>query len=310
MPQMNPLSLTKKKNDHGFNLKTRISITTKGKVVFTDQWNPVRFESNPSNTSSVSLETSQVPDDYFRIPLVSAGILHGEEPELSGPLGPLSQGTCAVYVHGCLFRCFHCYQPEFFSESVPGWTSKSSLIEFIQGSLENGAKSVLFVVSHFNPIILEVAEHLKKQKFPLPIAYKHAGVMNDEQVQMLSKHIDIFVPDHKASSEEFCKLQGLPSQYGKASFKTLNTTLNTGRRTLIRYLLIPNFRNHANELRLMLESIGPLRPHWNFAVSLLSLFYNPLKGSIEKVEKSVIEECMVLLNSFSIDVIIDDGGES
>lgn len=274
--------------------RTWIQLDNEGKVLFSDQW------ASLSALSSHSKPYFPVVGSHFDsrhpVGVVDAGILLGEEEEISGTQGTL-RGAGTIYFHGCQLRCTHCYQPEFYESEPNLFTTTDSIASvFIQFQKE-GARTILIISSHFNRYALQAIQTAKKMGLTLPIVYKHSGVMTPAQIDLLTPWVDIFLPDTKAITLPFAQSQGLNFKIVSTSLQSLKHSIQTGKRVIARYLLIPTYNDHSRELRMLTDSLGSLARAPHFSISLLNLFFNPTTGMIERVSDSVLRECSETLRS-------------
>jgi pyruvate-formate lyase-activating enzyme len=299
------------KNENKFdrpNLKSRIQINRDGSIYYTDQWS--QASTLPSQSLQVlefpGAQSSTKPKGAQNIGIIHAGTLLGEEAEISGLKGS-NEGTSALYFHGCELRCTHCYQPEFFAKSAPHYVSQSEVLNFMQLQENTPIKTHLFVASHYIESVYQIAQRAKTQGIKKPLVYKHSGIIAPHQIERLAPVIDIFLPDLKAITLDYAKLQGLSQNHIDQSLISLIKTLNLGKRVIARFLFIPSFQNFPREISSLIDKLGPtVSGNPLFSLSFLTLFYNSDRKIIEKTSHSIVEECRSLLESRSIDVIIEN----
>lgn len=254
----------------------------------TDAWDARSFRVS-------HMETSYSPQSP--IGLVTFGLLHGEEQDISGD----SRGTGAVYVHGCALRCSHCYQHEFYDSPARAFVSESTLVELLLEFEREGAKSILWVASHFQEALVSVMKLAREAGLQIPFVYKYSGLMSLSQIEALSHWVEIFVPDVKAVSPSFLKHQQLPAHYGHFMLEGVRWLIDRGHRVILRYLWIPTFAEHATELTAILKAcVHPTSPAHRASLSLLGQFKDPVSKTLVEIPSTLSDELTQIAKDLGI----------
>lgn len=238
---------------------SHISIRTDGRLLITDFWGTLK---------QPALQTSEPVESRGPIGIVQHGILFGEE--VHG-----KKGCGSVYIHGCALKCRTCYQPEFFTPSAKSYMSPEDLAALILSFQAQGVDAVEIVIAHYQREVHQALKLAKSRGLYLPIVYKFAGQLPNKLIDELCVDVDIFIPDIKGWSQERLALQGLPSGLGESSVRTVQHLLKKDRKVILRFLYLPEFTRHVEEIEEILGMIGS-SPYLTF--SFLKDYLDPLSG--------------------------------
>ncbi len=264
--------------------RASVSIGADGNIIVTDLWKDLQLG---SSSKPKALQLQEVSADFstpYPIGIVDFGMLLGEEPPVNG-----MNGTGALYVHGCGFRCSTCYQPEFFSKKAKVYTSVRALAEMMLQMEAQGASTISLIVASYQHPLHDAIQSAKLQGLKIPVVYKYAGVLSSSQIEKLSRDVDIFLPDLKGLSADLLALHGLDSSYGEQAKKSLQHVLTTTSKTVIvRHLLVPHYSNASDEIKKILTSFDWSRE--NTYLSILTHFMDPLTKRVHSASKELISD--------------------
>jgi pyruvate-formate lyase-activating enzyme len=254
-------------------MKTRVIIQDDGRVVMTDAW----------ANSAVRMEPCRgVNPDEPTLGLLTYGRLFGEEPPISG-----ETGAGAFYVHGCAFRCHHCYQPEFFSEHPPLRVTVTELVQAMLAFEAEGCASILWVASHGAEHALEASRRARRNGLRIPIFLKTSGVMAMPLLRAWHGVANGYVPDLKAFSEQSARDQGLPPTYVNAALKTAEEWSRLGGRVIARYLWRSNDAHFESDWKSVLERA---QAH-GWELSLLTEFWDVAQERLRSMPTELRLQC-------------------
>ncbi len=249
--------------------RSRVVLTADGRVIVTDHWHKwaQAGHGEGSQAEPVLSRSSNQFSANLPIGLIDFGILHGEEPAVSG-----TTGTGALYIHGCPLRCKTCYQPEFFSKQAKIYTDSESLASLMLEYQRSGAHSISIVIGTYQPQVHRSIKLARASGLTVPIVYNYSGMLDSRMLQSLLPDIDIFMPDCKAVSKELSTVHGLPDNYQVIMKDGVRFLLTTGKQVIVRHLIVPTFPTYLEEIRQVIELFGKSDGPLTF--SFLTHFYD------------------------------------
>jgi putative pyruvate formate lyase activating enzyme len=182
--------------------------------------------------------------------LAFAGLHRGEEPPLSG-----KNGSGTVFVTGCNLQCSFCQNWQISpgsSTEKPGSTKSGCLgravsaDEFATLCLElqnKGAENINIVTgSHAIPAIVQGLNVAKIKGLQIPVLWNSSGYENHAALELLSNHIDIYLPDLKTLDEKLAAMFFNAPNYPQAAAQAILWMIkNKGRKVIIRHLILPGY---------------------------------------------------------------------
>ncbi len=182
---------------------------------------------------------------------VARAALHfWEEPCISG-----KNGSGTVFFSGCNLGCVYCQNYEITKENKGVEISEERLGDIFERLISQGAQNINLVTpTHY---ALQLAEVLKKRRFPVPIVYNSSGYESVETLKALEGLVDIYLVDFKYISGERAKRYSKAENYpetAKAAIKEMCRQLpgdefdNSGmmkKGVIIRHLVLPSNTNQS-----------------------------------------------------------------
>ncbi len=175
-----------------------------------------------------------------------------EEPCISG-----TNGSGTVFFSGCTLRCCFCQNHEISQENKGYDITVNELADIFIELQNNGAHNINLVspTPHV-PKIIEALDIIK-DKLTIPVVYNCSGYESIDTIKMLDGYVDIYLPDFKYFSDEYCKkyskcdnyletavlaIKEMVSQVGKPSFDN-DGIIKKG--VIIRHLVLPSLRKDS-----------------------------------------------------------------
>ncbi len=276
--------------------KSYVSISRQGSLVLSDSWDS-RF------TGQILVGN---PSRDFPIGLVDFGILHGEEPEVSGPPSQ-KKGAGTIYIHGCLLKCTTCYQPEFFAQRAEIYTDPQSVAKLLLEFQHSGVHSINFVVSSYNPWVLKAIKLSRAMGLSIPVVYKFSGAMSVFEAKNLISHVQLFSADFKGITEGGLAAHGLNREYETRTSEVLRYLLKNDQTVMIRYLIVPTLTKHWREVDEIIRSLQLYR-YKKSKLSILTQYWNPSTRTIVGAPLSEIEEIRAICKFYDVATLYQKDG--
>lgn len=222
------------------------------------------------------------------LPRIAKAYLHmWEEPCISG-----TKGSGTVFFSGCSLKCCFCQNYKISAENFGKEISVSRLADIFLELQDKGAHNINLVsATHYVPQVIEALDICGK-RLKIPVAYNSGGYELTETVEMLGKHVSIFMPDLKyfdsGISEKYSDAPDYFEYASKAVGKMIETAgkpvfdengiMQSG--VIIRHMVLPSHRRDSEEI---LRRISEMYPPKSFLLSLMSQ-YTPFYKSCEHKE--------------------------
>lgn len=240
----------------------------------------------------------------------AAAVLHkGEEPGITGPGG---SGT--IFFSGCTLGCSFCQNYQVSREGSGGLVTLEELTEMVLSLQNRGAENINLVTgTHFVPTILEAVRGAKTRGLKIPVVWNSSGFETEETVTMLSREIDIFLPDCKTLSEKASLfLFQTPSYPGNAlksielmarlkpEVSVIRGVITAG--VIVRHLVLPSYLDETKRVidwfqkelknRCYFSLLGQYTPVPSSPAGNLSrrLTRDEYEEAVDYLLKSIIEE--------------------
>jgi uncharacterized Fe-S radical SAM superfamily protein PflX len=273
--------------------KSRIQISRTGSVVVTDLWEEINGRDKTAAFALLPPRTAP------KIGIVDFGLLRSEEHDVDQGFG-----TGAIYIHGCVYQCRTCYQPEFFREPAKVMTDVNGLSGLMLDFEKAAAASVSLIVDRYRREVVEAIVKAKSAGLGIPVVYKYAGSLSLDQIGELKNIIDIFLPDCKGISDELLSIHGLrAASYGRAVVESIGHVIATGKPVIIRHLIVPGFPAAFEEIRQIAETLA-LPGTTNAKLSILTEYMDPITKTISKASQRLIDRIVAFCERNEIRLII------
>lgn len=204
-----------------------------------------------------------------------------EEPCISN-----KKGALAIFFSGCNLRCDFCQNYEI-SHIIKGkeYTPEEFKNLILSYNLKNYSCIDLITPTQFT---IQIYNALNGVKLPIPVVWNSSGYENVEQIKLISKIVDVFMPDFKFYSKELSYKLSKAEDYFEKTLKAIiqmkkekpnnifkDGVLNQG--LLIRHLILPGY---TEDSKIILKSIkeninNPL-------ISIMCQFTPTEKSSIKR----------------------------
>lgn len=180
-------------------------------------------------------------------------VLHkGEEPPVSG-----INGSGTFFFSGCTLGCNFCQNFQISKRMEGSDISMETFVELLFKVEEEGGHNVNFVTgTQFIPSIIEGLVIARKKGFSLPAVWNTSGYETKESLELLSEHIQIFLPDLKCVDDSVSTKIFGGSNYSKIIKDSLplmikpmeikNDLMISG--TIIRHLVLPGYMENTHNV--------------------------------------------------------------
>ena len=261
----------------------------------------------------------------------TAVIYRGEEPPLIG-----TGGSGTIFISGCNLGCVYCqcYQISQGEKGASALGRAVSAVEFAGICVklqDNGAENINIVTgSHAVPAVIEGLIAAKKAGVQIPVLWNSSGYECVEALELLKRHVDIFMPDMKTLDSEisakFCNAPDYPAVASAAVKKmieivkekspenalaaklpALAAKLPAREKVIIRHLILPGYLESTRSvLRWYSENVK------DFAALSLMTQYTPVlareKSLAERAPKRYVnKEDFEMVMGWLEELGIDDG---
>lgn len=188
--------------------------------------------------------------EEFRV--ARAALHFWEEPCISG-----KRGSGTVFFSGCNLKCVYCQNSEISIQNKGTAVSSDKLIEIFEKLIAEGAENINLVnPTHY---AVQLKELFEKWHCPVPIVYNSSGYESVETLKMLSRIVDIYLPDFKYirgdKAKRYSRAQDYPDVAKAAIAEMLrqqpqcvfeNGIMKKG--VIIRHLILPANTNSSIEI--------------------------------------------------------------
>ena len=188
---------------------------------------------------------------------ISRAALHfWEEPCISG-----ESGSGTVFFSGCNMGCVYCQNQDISHEGFGKEITTDRLSEIFIELQEKKANNINLVTpTHFVPWIVKSIDMARNNGLKIPIVYNTSGYETKENIKLLDKKIDVYLPDFKyisgdiAKKYSFCEdypvyakqaLYEMVKQVGPCEFDE-NGIIQKG--VIVRVLVLPNHEDEAKKV--------------------------------------------------------------
>ena len=151
--------------------------------------------------------------------MIASALLHGgEEPPVSG-----ERGSGTVFFTGCTLKCSFCQNHQISRNKMGEKVSEDGFAEICLKLQDKGAENINLVTgTHFIPSVAAALEKAKKEGLVIPVLWNSSGYETEQSIDMLSEHIDLFLPDYKTSDPDFSSKFFNAPDYPDAVFKAVS----------------------------------------------------------------------------------------
>jgi putative pyruvate formate lyase activating enzyme len=212
---------------------------------------------------------------------ISSICLHlGEEPAIVG-----DKGICNVFFSHCNLSCIYCQNYQISSKHIEKPVSRKQFYEVINSIaklLDSGCKAVGFVSpSHFILQVKIIIEELRLHGYNPIFVYNTNGYDKVEEIRLLEKYINIYLPDYKYSDNNLARKLSKVANYKqtallaiKEMYRQKGTTLIVNENgyaengLIIRHLVLPG---HIENSLGVFRDIADIST--SIAVSLMAQYF-------------------------------------
>jgi len=208
--------------------------------------------------------------------IASADLHFGEEKPITG-----KGGSGTIFISGCNLGCVFCQNYDI-SQGYPSAGFVVSIQDFAKICLKlemRGAENINIVTgSHAIPVIIEGIKAAKKDGLQLPVIWNTSSYDTIEALELLSNHIDIYLPDLKTLDSTIAyKLFNAPD-YPEIAANAILKMTEMCDRVIIRHLILPGY---LESTRYVLEWISK-NVKERIVLSLMSQYYPAGKNPFAK----------------------------
>jgi len=172
---------------------------------------------------------------------VGAALIHmGEEPPLVG-----SGGSGTIFISGCNLGCAFCQNFQVSQDGMGKVVSPEEFAEICAALRDNRAENINIVTgSHAVPGLIEGFIAMRKAGLEIPILWNSSGYDSLEALELLSDHVDIYLPDLKTLDSEisgrFFNAPDYP-ETAKAALLKMTEMKNDMSKVIVRHLILPGY---------------------------------------------------------------------
>ncbi len=213
------------------------------------------------------------------VKIARAALHHWEEPCISG-----QNGSGTVFFSHCTLGCVFCQNRDISHDAKGQVVSRVRLAEIFLELQAQGAHNLNLVTpTHYAVGIVEALTLARQNGLALPVVYNCGGYERPETIQMLSSHIDIWLPDFKYAQEKPGLKYSAAPDYPQTALAAIAEMLrHTGppafddsgllrRGVLVRHLLLPGqLADAMRAVTLLYDRFGD-----NILLSLMSQYTPP-----------------------------------
>ncbi len=163
------------------------------------------------------------------------------------PLISKNNKSGTIFFSGCSLKCVFCQNFEISHNTFGKEFNANQLIDIFKRLEDAGADNISLVTpTHY---ILQICQALDKYKPSIPIVYNTHSYENIENLKMIDKYVDIYLPDLKFISNTLSKRYTKVDNYFdvvepilKFMMNSKKTTILDGQMTsgvIIRHLILP-----------------------------------------------------------------------
>lgn len=188
-----------------------------------------------------------------KVKLALVGLHQWEEPCLVG-----TKGAGTVFFSNCNMRCCFCQNHQISQGDFGVEVTVDRLAEIFLEQQRRGAANIdLVTPTHYVPQIITALDIAKSKGLNIPIVYNSNGYENEETIELLKDHIDIFLPDLKYFNDDMAVRYSSAPNYFEVASKAIakmfelvgNTEFDDNglmrRGVIIRHLVLPNYRHES-----------------------------------------------------------------
>ncbi|MBO5713764.1 MAG: radical SAM protein [Clostridia bacterium] len=174
-----------------------------------------------------------------------------EEPVIS-----FNKGSGTVFFTGCSLRCVFCQNYELSRNARGKIITPENLAEIFKTLEDIGADNINLVTpTHFTNEIIKAFEIYRPN---VPVVYNTHGYETIENLKLIDKYVDIYLPDIKFFSPNVSKRYTGKSDYFeiaskavKFMFESKKTVIDNGKMlsgVIVRHLILPLNKNDSIEI--------------------------------------------------------------
>jgi len=214
---------------------------------------------------------------------IGAAVVHkGEEPPLAD-----SGGSGTIFISGCNLGCSFCQNYQISQDGMGRTVSTEEFVNICTALRDKGAQNINIVTgSHAAPALSEGLSALREAGVRIPVLWNSSGYDSLEALELLSGHIDIYLPDLKTLDREtalkFFNASDYPETAQAAILKMADITSG---KIIVRHLILPGFLESTRAvLRWFADNVKDK--------ALLSLMtqYTPIPGRNKEMPDRYLSE--------------------
>ena len=189
----------------------------------------------------------------------ATAVLHrGEEPPIAA-----QGGSGTIFISGCNLGCVFCQNYQISQraeggESLGREITAATFSEICLKLQEKGAENINIVTgSHAVPAIVQGITAAKSAGLKIPALWNSSAYENVETLEMLSDHIDIFLPDLKTLDSEIAnKFFNAPDYPAAAAAAIPKMAEMAHNKVIVRHLILPGYLESTRQaLRWFAENL-------------------------------------------------------
>ena len=184
-----------------------------------------------------------------------AAVIHfGEEPPLVG-----KGGSGTIFISGCNLGCAFCQnhqisQAKADSPALGREVNAEEFAKICAALRDKGAENINIVTgSHAIPALAEGLTAARNAGVQLPVLWNSSAYENTEALELLSEHVDIYLPDMKTMDSEIAARYFSAPDYPAAAERSIKKMIETAgkpEKVIIRHLILPG---HLDSTRSVLR---------------------------------------------------------
>jgi len=202
-----------------------------------------------------------------------------EEPCITG-----INGSLAIFFSGCNLRCDYCQNYDISRGGVGKEYSIDEFVKLIEENQDSHSSIDLITPTHFSVALEKAFSKIKKHT---PVVWNTNGYETVENIDMVSKFVDVFLTDLKYADDELGKQFSKCPNYFSAALPALkqmcklkpdvleNDFMKQG--VVIRHLVLPGYVNNSLKILDILNDFFP-----NRKISIMSQFTPNGKSKLDR----------------------------
>lgn len=202
-----------------------------------------------------------------------------EEPCITG-----RKGSFAIFFSGCNLRCDYCQNYEISRGGVGKEYSIEDFVKLIEENQSSHSSIDLITPTHFSLALTKAFEKIDKK---IPVVWNTNGYETTENINMVSKFVDIFLTDLKYADDELGMQFSKCPNYFSAAMPALKSMCQQKpdimegdfmkQGVVIRHLVLPGYVNNSLKILDILNNNFPTRK-----ISIMSQFTPNGKSKLDR----------------------------